>query len=91
MRVRIGDLEVAAQDAELVALRVGQRDPAAAVGTASIRHLGGAVAEQSLDLLFPGASVGRRSRWSRFLIRFPSGTSMKSSRVRPSAEKIMHS
>ena len=92
MRVRIVDLEIAAQDVELVALRVGQRDPAQSRrGGADPRpewHRGRAIARPP-----PRAcrSVGRRSRWSRFLICLMSGTSMKRSRVRPSAEKIMHS
>src|SRR4029079_17429294 len=52
---------VAAEDAELVALGVGQDDPAAAVGLAQVDDLGGAMLEEAGQLLVactrPGAQV----------------------------------
>src|SRR5215217_6810357 len=50
----------AALDAELVALGVGQDDPAGAVGAAVVGDQGGADPEQPLDLLVAGPVVGHQ-------------------------------
>jgi hypothetical protein len=56
--VRIAELTIAAEYVELVALRVGERHPTAAVGAAVIGDFGGALSEQSRDLGF-ARPVGR--------------------------------
>ena len=75
-----------AQDAELVALRVGQDDPPGAgpVLPAQVGHLDGAVREQARQSSSRVPSTGSRSRWMRFFPALASGTSMKSNRWEPS-------
>src|SRR5690348_10504086 len=49
---------VLGQDAELVSLRIGERDPATAIGPAVISEVRGSQREDPLHLLFAGA-IGR--------------------------------
>src|SRR5215471_6045881 len=49
---------VLGQDAELVALRIGERDPATAIGPAVISEVRSSQREDPLHLLFAGA-IGR--------------------------------
>jgi hypothetical protein len=82
-----------AQDAELVALRVGEHHPAGAgaVLPAVVGDLDGAVREQAGELVVAGALDRLEVRCSRFFTVLPSGTSMNSSRCVPSGLTIMHS
>ena len=61
------DLGLRAQDAELVALGIGEDDPARArtVLSALVADLDGAQREHPLDLVVAGALRGRRSKWIR--------------------------
>ena len=75
-------LSGAAQDAELVALGIGQHDPAACRRAAAGRRPRWPRDRAAGRARSSGSpSAGRRSRCSRFLPCFSSGTSMNSSRV----------
>ena len=91
---RGGDLRLGPQDAELVALRVGEDHPAGAGAV-----LPAQVGDDRWRRGPPGsrpprrgsAERGRRSRCSRFFTDLASGTSMKSSWCPVSGSRIMHS
>ena len=80
-----GELFGARQRTELVALRIGEDDPARAVRPAPVVDRRGADAEQAIDFL-SSRLRGSRSRCSRFLTDLASGTCSNSNGGRPVAE-----
>ena len=78
------------QDAKLIAFRIGERDPAAAIGPPVVGLLRGSECEDSLSCSRV-RSTGRRSRCTRFFTVLPSGTVMKSSNWLRSRDMMRHS
>ena len=78
---------VASQDAELVALGIGEHEPPRAVGLTPVIEGRGPQGEEIERV----RSVGTKSKWTRFFTCLSSGTSMNKTCWPPAGSMIMHS